>query len=292
MVPAFAAWASPGLDALVRGLQESAARGDGAAQFSLGERYIDGHGVEKDVAQGLAWWRKAAAQRHIQAQWQLGFVHEMGRVVPKDDRQAAAWYRRAATHPGADPESLRFKAAAQFKLGQMLIEGRGVRRDAAAGLAMLVQAAESGEPHFQRMLGEQYAQGKVTVRDDELALRWFRKAADQGDGNGLLAVGRAYAEGRGVAVDKAQAVRWYLAAAQTGIYDARLPLALAYHHGDGVPRDDRAAHLWATKALERNLLLSPEVWELLGELEKTMTPQEITDARERADAYRPGSPSR
>lgn len=288
MAPAFAAWASPGLDALVRGLRQSAAQGDGSAQFSLGEKYIDGHGVKKDVAQGLVWWRKAAAQGHIQALWQLGFVHEMGRVVPQDDRQAAAWYRRAATHPGADPESLRFKAAAQFKLGQMLIEGRGVRRDAAAGLAMLVQAAESGEPHFQWTLGEQYAQGQVTARDDELALRWFRKAADQGDGNGQLAMGRAYAEGRGVVVDKTEAARWYLAAAQSGAYGARLPLAMAYHHGDGVPRDAGAAYLWAWKALE-TARPAPVPHALLEALEKTMTPQEITDARRRADAYRPGS---
>jgi uncharacterized protein len=286
LAPTWGAGAPPG--AAPPGIEQTAERGDLDAQYRLGEKYMYGQGADKDVARGLAWWRKAAAHGHIQAQWQLGFVHEMGRVVPRDDRQAAAWYRRAATHPGADPESSRFKAAAQFKLGQMLIEGRGVRRDTSAGLAMLGQAAESGDPHFQWMLGEQYAQGQVTARDDQRALLWFRRAADQGDGNGQLALGRAYAEGRGVAVDKPEAARWYLAAAQTGAYGARLPLALAYHHGDGVPRDDAAAYLWAWKALE-TARPAPAPHALLEALEKTMTPQEIADARERADAYRPGS---
>ena len=266
---------------------QAAQRGEAAAQFEMGERYLYGsRDVPQDTAQGLSWLRKAAAQGHLQAISSLARVYEMGRLVARDDAQALSWYRQAAAHPAPSDTEARIRAAAQFQLGTMLIEGRGAPRDAVEGLALLEQAAGTGlQPYFQSLLGQYYLEGRGIARDEGKALSWFRRAADNNDAQGQWALGKAYAEGRLVPVDKKESVRWTLAAAQRGTYQARLPLALAYHRGEGVARDPAAAHLWALKAKEVSIPV-PAVDALLKELEKDMTPGQVAAARDEAAAYR------
>jgi len=52
--------------------------------------------VEKDAAQGEAWWHKAAAQGNGQAQFNLGMCYKNGIGVEKDAKEAVAWLRKAA----------------------------------------------------------------------------------------------------------------------------------------------------------------------------------------------------
>ena len=53
-------------------LLDAAARGDPDAQCSLGEKYFYGRDIEKDQAQAVEWYQKAAEQGHAQAQLHLG----------------------------------------------------------------------------------------------------------------------------------------------------------------------------------------------------------------------------
>ncbi|MBR0056836.1 MAG: sel1 repeat family protein, partial [Kiritimatiellae bacterium] len=64
---------------------EVAKRGDVAAMKSLGDCYMDGVGVEKDVVQAAEWYRKAADQGYAEAQWMLGCCYHNGRGVEKNE---------------------------------------------------------------------------------------------------------------------------------------------------------------------------------------------------------------
>jgi len=70
--------------------------GNAEAQHSLAARYEEGHGVEADLAQAVAWYRRAADQGHAPAHFKLGQLYEEGRGVPQDSRQALIWYTSAA----------------------------------------------------------------------------------------------------------------------------------------------------------------------------------------------------
>ena len=66
------------------------------AQYNLGACYKNGIGVEKDPAEAVKWYRKAADQGIAKAQYNLGACYESGTGVERDPAEAARWFRMAA----------------------------------------------------------------------------------------------------------------------------------------------------------------------------------------------------
>jgi hypothetical protein len=62
----------------------------------------------------------------------------------------------------------------------MLITGRGVDPDPAAGLAWIRRAAEQDHPSACADLGRMYAAGEGVPRDDAKARYWWQRAAGLG----------------------------------------------------------------------------------------------------------------
>ncbi len=82
-------------------------KGDAAAQFSLGFMYINGHGVPKNDAEAVKWYRLAAEQGNALAQLILGAMYEDGHGVPKDRVLAYALYNLSAVADGSDNNQAR-----------------------------------------------------------------------------------------------------------------------------------------------------------------------------------------
>ena len=95
-------------------------KGDGEAQFYLGEMYDNGHGVPQDYREARRWYRLAAAKGHADAQFNLGVMYDNGHGVPQDYKEAVRWYRLAAEQGDVQ---------AQFVLGLMYDNGTGVAQD-------------------------------------------------------------------------------------------------------------------------------------------------------------------
>lgn len=72
------------------------------------------------------------------------------------------------------------KADAQFTLGLMYREGKGVPQDAKEAVAWLSKAAEQGQTEAQENLGLSYAKGLGVERDWVQADKWFNIAAASG----------------------------------------------------------------------------------------------------------------
>ena len=70
-----------------------AEQGDPKAQVNVANSYYFGTGVEKNLRQALAWYRKAAEQGYDWGQVLLGAAYYGGEGVPKDFAQAIYWYR-------------------------------------------------------------------------------------------------------------------------------------------------------------------------------------------------------
>ena len=96
--------------------------------------------------------------------------------------------------------------------------------DYATAFLHLRPLAEQGDARAQFGLGVIYANGKGVPQDHTKAVEWYRKAAEQGYPPGQYILGGMYAEGRGALQDCVKAHMWLtLAAAQEwkGAQDSR-----------------------------------------------------------------------
>ncbi|MDG4596580.1 MAG: tetratricopeptide repeat protein [Candidatus Contendobacter sp.] len=97
------------------------------------------------------------------------------------------------------------------------------RGDYAAEVAIVQPLAEKGVPFAQFNLGVLYDQGKGVPQDNALAMQWYRKAAEQGLPQAQVNLAIMYEEGQGVPPDYAQAYFWYTLADGQG--DSQAPQA-------------------------------------------------------------------
>jgi putative methionine-R-sulfoxide reductase with GAF domain len=72
-------------------LRQMAAKGDPAAQNSLGLRYATGEGVVLNEREAVNWFTKAAEQGNVAAQSKLASIYYSGRGVRKDPNRAYFW---------------------------------------------------------------------------------------------------------------------------------------------------------------------------------------------------------
>jgi TPR repeat protein len=207
---------------------EAAERGNARAQYRLGLRYHEGHGIGQNDVLAARWFRKAAIQGYAEAQYNLGCCYDAGLGVNKDQTKAAEWYRKAAEQG---------YAKAQYNLGVCYFHGTGVDNDKIEAEQWLRKAAEQGHPKAQCQLGDFCYDGGGSKKDYTMAARWYRKAAKQGDARAQCCLGICYTKGQGVIRNKTEAVKWFLRAADRENAEAQFRLGLCYAKGAGVFKD-------------------------------------------------------
>src|SRR5712691_699496 len=132
-----------------------------------------------------------------------------------------------------------------------VVEARTTKRKLAEDAKACRVRAEQGDAKAQYELGGMYYQGKGVPQDYIEAFRWYRKAADQGSPKGQYGVGFMYEEGKGVPQDYAQASAWCRKAADQGYARAQYALGYAYSRGAGVPQNYAEAARWYRKAAKQ-----------------------------------------
>ena len=116
--------------------------------------------------------------------------------------------------------------AAEHRLGEGLAAYK--RGDYATVVRLLRPLADQGMALAQFSLGVMYANGKGVPQDLTQAVNWFRKAADQGNADAQANLGAMYDKGQGVPQDFVQAVNWFRKAADQGNADAQASLGWMY----------------------------------------------------------------
>ena len=169
--------------------RDLADHGSAAAAYNLGNAYLNGNGVPKDLNQAERWWRKSADQGNAHAQFNLGELYAEGTVVPQDFTQAAVWWRKAADQGYAE---------AQHNLAELYRDGHGVPQDYKQAADWLRKAADQGYVPAEANLGIAYAQGLGVLQDYKQAVEWTRKAAEQGDAGAQVNLSMFYDDGQGV----------------------------------------------------------------------------------------------
>ena len=171
-----------------------------------------------------------------------------------------------------------------------LEEGMAAYRNAdyAKAIELWRPLADKGNPDAQYRIGSMYAEGKGIERNDATALMWFRRAAERGNAAAQYNVGASYAAGVGVEKNDAEAAKWFRRAADQGMAFAELNLGLLYASGRGVPQDNVEAMMW----LQLSLFALPpggarsDVARAMEDVSAKMNSDERQEAKERARMWK------
>lgn len=141
-------------------------------------------------------------------------------------------------------------AQAQFQLGALYANGKGVTQDSAQAERWLRSAAEQGWVAAQTLLGWSYVQGDGIPRNLAEAHRWYSSAAEQGDTDAMCALGDLYQQGgSGIEKNHPAMLHWYQQAGQAGHPKAQYLLGKLLAEGELVAQNDEAAFQWLSLAI-------------------------------------------
>ena len=221
-------------------IRKQANLGSPQAQRLLGERYLNGTGLQRDLRLAAKWLGRAA-MRHdsraeellrrqlqhaahqdgpshlefiraaaiegvVRAQRLLGERYLNGTGLQRDLRLAARWLGRAA---------MRHDSRAEELLRRQL--QHAAHQDGPSHLEFIRVAAREGVGQAQCVLGERFLAGK----DYRSAERWLRRAAKGGHSNAIYHLGRMYLFGLGMRRNRRVALEFITAAAEHECIDAQ-----------------------------------------------------------------------
>jgi len=153
-------------------------------------------------------------------------------ILASPPDQALPWVRTAAELGHADAQSV---------LGQWLLEGRGLDKDAEQALDWFLKAAAQGHPIGMNMAGRCLENGWGTAPDLFGAVAWYKKAASRGLDAGLYNLANQLAAGHSVPQDHAAALQLYRQAADQGHAKSMTKIGRYYEDGLVVEQDRDAA---------------------------------------------------
>lgn len=239
---------------------------DAVAQFTLGQRYARGIGLQKNDKAAVHWFTRAAESGHIEAQRFLAFEYLNGRGVDRNEAEGLRRLRLAADAGDAP---------SQRQLGYHYATGSGVAGDASEGTHWFRLAAKQGDYLAQYNLALAYANGRGVPIDPLEAVHWYTLAAKQGMPEAQCALGLIYEHGLGVEVDYIQSAYWNRLAVAKEYAEACSNLGWLYENGWGVEQDLQQAR---------------QLYELAANQEYTEAKLHLSRLGERS-ADKPGRPT-
>ncbi|MEW5705022.1 MAG: tetratricopeptide repeat protein [Pseudomonadota bacterium] len=140
-------------------------------------------------------------------------------------------------------------ANAQYAVGIIYQEGRGVEKDLGKTIAWYEKAAAKGEVNALYTLGYMSHHGIGMAQNFDKAAQWYRAAGDKGHPKAMFELARLYMRGLGVERSFAEAVRWIEKAANQDMFEAQWRMGEIYTSGGvGIESDIEKAKMWYDRA--------------------------------------------
>ncbi|MBF0285800.1 MAG: sel1 repeat family protein [Magnetococcales bacterium] len=231
----------------IKHFKEAARKGSVVAVNSLAAAQASGQGVDEITPETVKLLRTSAELGNTEAQFNMGKAHELGLGGTPKDLDKAREWYAKAAAQGMKEAQQRVKELMDER------QSRGEKVALPKGLERLRQEAEWGDARAQRKLGDLFLSG-----------------------------------GEGVKKDAHEGARWIAMAANKGDAEAQLRLSLLHLLGDGVEKSVVKAYMWAEVAGNSSRVMKQKIEEtLLKKLEKELTPEQISQAKQEAGAWRP-----
>ncbi|MEJ0061674.1 MAG: tetratricopeptide repeat protein [Alphaproteobacteria bacterium] len=233
--------------------------------------------VQDEKADSLLGHRLSEQLRKTEAQTTLAAGKELfktGEGLSKDNVDAVKLFRVAANLGSMEAQTI---------LGAAYLSGDGVQKDIPEALKWIQKSAAQGDAKAQHLLGVLYHEGSDVKKDNVKSLKWIRKAAEQGLPSAQFSLGTMLSKGYGTHRDETSAMEWFHKSANQGYAKAQIMLGIAYHLGKDISKDDILADQWLILAGEK---------EARDDLEKSMTPEQIAEAINRAAEWKPKPPTK
>jgi len=133
---------------------------------------------------------------------------------------------------------------AQFNVGLIYANGKGVKRDMYQAMAWYKKAAEQNNAEAQYNLAKLISQrpDKGDPRAMKRVKYWYEKAAAGGQKEAVNNLALLYLTGRGVEKNKTKAFELFKKAAKMGDSAAQINVALMYAWGKGIPSNKIKAY--------------------------------------------------
>lgn len=219
--------------------------GNPAAQTLIGEIYLQGLGVRRDIATATEWYEKAATQGVAEAQFQLGMIFLDGGAEFGDRKRAAELLQQAADVGNR---------LAQFNYAQLLLSDDATIKGEERAVSYFEKAAKAGLADAQYAMAQVHREGAGGKAQDEAELRrWLEQAARQGHPPAQIELGSMLAEALEEKSQK-EGFSWLMRAAAAGNPAAQNRVAKLYRAGVGVEPDRIAAASWYLRARRGGLV--------------------------------------
>ena len=147
---------------------------------------------------------------------------------------------------------------AQYNLGVLYQEGKGVERDFEKARHYHELAANQGDAGAQYNLGIFYKKGYGVEQDYDKAKYYYERAEEHGHVGAQCSLGNLYHDGNGVEQDYKKAREYYERAANQGSANAHLRLGIIYARGYDVEQDYDTARHFLEQAAEQGLAIAQD----------------------------------
>ena len=248
-------------------LEGAAGNGDEASQIELGNKYLEGIDVPKDIRTGLSFLTKAALKGSKKA---LVIVLDNYELLENDKYcnpfTAYEVYETAAKFGFAN---------AEYMLARCYERGYGTIPSMEHAIEYYIKGAKKECPNCCYKLGELYEDGIWVPKNMKAAISYYKTAAqhnslpaikklqdsvineladqfeksEAGDTEACAQLGQKYLFGHTVEKDPPKAVEYLTTAAKNGNANAAFYLASCYEKGEkGVAKNEMKAYEWFEKA--------------------------------------------
>jgi len=213
--------------------EKSVGYADDMAMRVIGQLYMYGDSVEKDLEISRQWYQKAAVLGNVQCLNELGYAYLNGSGVPTNVEKGIALLEAAAC---------RGYYFAQKTLGTLYYNGEKVSRDYAKAQYWLEKAVSLGSGEAMEILSRMYRNGESVEKNEAEALKWLKSSAEKNFPFGCAALGCCYETGDlGCEIDLSRAIELYKKAVDGRSTRGRYELGRCYLKGIGVGRSREEA---------------------------------------------------
>jgi TPR repeat protein len=255
---------------------------DRSAEYLLGLTLLVGDDLPTDRKSGVAWIALAAERGDPAAARNISSRLRNGEAIEVDETKIATALKAQADT--GDAESMR-------ALGPMVIGGRGVKQDPAAGLDLLRRSADKGSTGAEIDLSQLYLNGAPGVpKSRPEAMKWLAASANHGDVEAMVNLGYMSVNGAMDAPSTNLAVGycWLMRAALADQPQAQEKLSSIFSdgarddHGTVIDADLVQADLWFRVAAR-----SPyhDNSQIRSAIEPKMTTEQLNQAKRLFDAW-------